>query len=141
MEGEIKNFIASRQLKDKVSFGGFLPHRELIKGIRKADVVMFPSLYESQPMFALEAMACKKPVVAFNLPYAREIIVDGKNGLLARAYDLEDLCNKTASALYDKDLRTSLGQNGYDYVQRNHDWDAQAGKYLRIYETLNADGK
>ena len=115
--------------------------KELMKEVKKADLVVFPSLYESQPMFALEAMACQKPVVAFDLPYAREIIVNGKNGLLAKAYDLEDLCNKTATALCDKNLRMSLGQNGYDYVKRNHDWDAQAGKYLKVYEALIADGK
>jgi glycosyltransferase involved in cell wall biosynthesis len=141
MKGEIERFIASRQLKDKVHFGGFLPHRELIKEVKKADLVIFPSLYESQPMFVLEAMACKKPVVAFDLPYAREMILNGKNGLLAKANDQEDLCDKTASALCDKNLRMSLGQNGYDYVKRNHDWDVQAGKYFKVYEELVADGK
>ena len=141
MKGEIEKFIANRRLKNEVYFGGFLPHQELIKEVKEADLVVFPSLYESQPMFALEAMACQKPVVAFDLPYAREIIVNGKNGLLAKAYDLEDLCNKTSTALCDKNLRRSLGQNGYDYVKRNHDWDAQAGKYLKVYEALIADGK
>ena len=107
MKGEIEKFITNRRLKDKVYFGGFLSHRELIKEVKKSDLVIFPSLYESQPMFALEAMACNKPVVAFDLPYAREIIVNGKNGLLAKAYDLEDLCNKTSTALCDKNLRIS----------------------------------
>ncbi len=134
LQGEIEAFIANRGLKNDVYFGGFLPHKELISEIKKADVVVFPSVYESQPMFALEAMACKKPLIAFDFPYASEIIKDGHNGLLAKAYDVNDLSNTIASALQDRELRLKLGENAYEYVKRNHDWDTQAEKYLKVYD-------
>jgi glycosyltransferase involved in cell wall biosynthesis len=138
MEKEVKRFRKQKHLQDDIFLGGFLPHRELMKEIRMADVVVFPSLYESQPMFALEAMACKKPLVAFSLPYAREIIKDGHNGLLAQAYDVEDLSSKIALALQDKELRFRLGEKGYEYVEENHNWDIQVNKYLQLYkETIN----
>jgi len=133
LESDIKRFIARNNLKKDVFFGGFLPHKELIKEFKKSDVVVLPSLYESQPIVALEAMACKKPFVAFNYPYAREIITDGYNGLLAKAYDVEDLSDKIGLALQDRKLRLKLGKNAYEYIRKNHDWDTQAMKYLKVY--------
>lgn len=134
LESEVRRFVASQGSRGNVHFGGFIPHRELIKEIVRTDVVVFPSLYESQPMFLLEAMACRKPVIAFNLPYAREIVKDGYNGLLARAYDVEDLSRKIALALQDKKLRLMIGEKGHEYVEENHNWDMQVNKYLQLYK-------
>jgi len=141
LEKEILKFIRDRGLKNTIFFGGFLPHDKLIGEIKRADVVLFPSLYESQPVFALEAMACGKPIIAFDLPYAREIIKDESAGLLAKKGDLGDLCDKISRVLNDRELRQQLGQNGYEYVRKNHDWNEQAKKYLKVYEAMIADDK
>ncbi len=139
LENRILKLINDRGLGNSVFFGGFLPHGELINEVRKADVILFPSLYESQPVFLLEAMACKKPIVAFNLAYAREIIEDQTTGLLAQTGDLNDLCEKLSRVLNDAELRVRIGQNGYEYVRKNHDWNKQAKKYLKVYEALITD--
>jgi len=136
MQNEVEKFIANEGLKGEVYFGGFLPHKELMREVKGADLVVLPSLYESQPMFALEAMACNKPLVAFDLPYAREIINDGHNGLLSEVCNVNDLVRKMALALQDQSLRLKLGQNAFEYVKKNHDWDIQAKKYLKIYERV-----
>lgn len=136
MQNEVKKFILNKGMKGEVDFGGFLPHRKLISEIKSADLVVLPSLYESQPMFALEAMACKKPLIAFDLPYAREIINDNQTGLLSEVCNVNDLTNKIASLLQDQSLRLKLGQNAYEYVKKNHDWDIQAKKYVKIYEKV-----
>jgi glycosyltransferase involved in cell wall biosynthesis len=133
LENEVKKFVTEKGLRNSVYFGGFLPHTKLIQEIKKSDVVVFPSLYESQPMFVLETMACKKPVVAFNVAYANELIKNGYNGLLAKPYDVEDLSNKITMLLQDKDLRLKLGDNSFEYVKKNHDWGVQAEKYRDIY--------
>jgi glycosyltransferase involved in cell wall biosynthesis len=133
MQNEIKRFVASKGFRKDVLFGGSIPHRELLKEITRSDVVVFPSLYESQPMFALEAMACKKPVVAFDLPYSREIIENGHNGLLAKPFDVKDLSSKIALLLQDRELGSELGQNAYQRVRERHDWDKLVEEYLAIY--------
>ena len=130
----VSRFVGGRGLSNSIYFGGFLPHERLIEEVKAADLVFFPSLYESQPVFALEAMACRKPVIAFDLPSTREIIQNNKTGLLAKKGNLEDLCNKASHALGDCDLRHRLGQNGYEYVRKNHDWNNQAKKYVEVYE-------
>ena len=135
-EDRIKRFISNEGLKDNVLFQGRVPHRELIAEIKRSELVVVPSLYEAQPMIALEAMACKKPVVAFNIPFAQEIIEDEHNGLLAQTGDVKDLSDKIRLLLSDKKLRWKLGRDAYDYVKREHNWDIQINEYLKVYTNV-----
>lgn len=137
LEGRIESFIAARGLEDNVLLGGHIPHKDLLAEIKKSDVIVIPSIYESQPMIALEAMACKKAVIVFDFPYAREIIVDKFNGVLADAYNVRDLSEKMHFLLSDDSLRFKLGQNAYRYVKQEHDWEVLVEKYLKIYRRVS----
>lgn len=134
LASKIQRFIIDQKLEDSVYFGGFIPHKELIKEIKRSDAIVFPSLYESQPMFVLETMACRKPLIAFDLPYSREIIKDGDTGLLAKAYDMGSLSEKIELVIRDQKLRLKIGENAQKYVKKNHNWDVQAEKYLKLYD-------
>jgi glycosyltransferase involved in cell wall biosynthesis len=136
LHGKIRKFIADSNLEDSVSSLGHVPHEMLLAEIRKSDIVVFPSLHEAQSMFMLEAMACKKPLLAFDLPFAREVITNMDNGLLARAGDIEDLSRKIRLLLSDEKLRRRLGQAAYSHVRKEHNWDIQVEKYLKIYESV-----
>jgi len=107
----------------------------LIAKIKTADVVVLPSTHEVGPFIAaLETMACKKPVVAFDMPFTREFIFNMKNGILARVGSVEDLHDKIRLLLSDKKLRHRLGENAYNHVIKEHNWDTAIEKYVRIYE-------
>jgi glycosyltransferase involved in cell wall biosynthesis len=134
LEEKIKSFIAKSGLVESVGCFGHVSHRRLLVEIKKSDVAVFPSLSEAQPMFVLEAMACKKPVVLFDLPFAREIVSDKNSGLLAESGDVYDLCEKMQLLLSDADLRKRLGENAYSQVKKEHDWNIQVEKYLKVYQ-------
>lgn len=132
----VKKFVSGAGLKDNVYVHGHVPYRQLITEIKGATIVVLPSLYEGQPIAALEAMACGKPLVAFDFPYAREFIIHEHNGLLARACDVKDLCDKLALLLSDKNLRLTIAQNARRYVRRKHSWDLVVKEYLNVYEKV-----
>ena len=138
LEHRIREFIVDADLEDCVRFRGHVSHENLLAEVKMADVVVLPSLYEAQPMFALEAMACKKPLVVFDVPFTHELISDTNNGLLAEAGDIADLSNKIQMLLSDRKLRTKLGENAYNYVKQKHNWDIQVEKYLKVYEKVCA---
>lgn len=135
-ENRMNRFISEAGLKNYVHFYGRVPHKNLIAEIKKSDVAVLPSVYEAQSMFALEAMACKKPLITFNIPSTREIIEDGRNGFLAKAFDVKDFAYKIGLVLSDRKLRLKIGQNAYIYVKREHNWEIQIEKYLNIYKTV-----
>lgn len=138
LERKIKKLASNLELEDKVHVRGFINnHWKLLKAIEKADVVALPSLLEVGPFIsALECMACKKPIVAFDLPFMREFITDMQNGLLAKPYDEKDLAEKLYLLLTNPELCTKLGNNAYKYVKEEHNWDILVERYTKIYEKI-----
>lgn len=134
LKSVLEKYVECSNLKSKVSLPGFIPHKKMLSEIKKCDIVAFPSIAEAQPMFILESMACKKPVVAFDLPFAREVIDDMNTGVLAKPQDLDDLAKKLGLLVADVGLRKKIGQSAYDYVKRLHNWDIQIEKYLKVYQ-------
>ncbi len=136
LQERIGRFIMDSNLEDSVSSLGHVPHERLLAEIKKSDMVVFPSLREAQSMFMLEAMACKKPLLAFDLPFATELITNMNNGILANAGDIKDLSRKILLLLTDEKLRRRLGQAAYDYIRTKHNWEIQVEKYLKVYENV-----
>ena len=138
LQGKIRKLRLRLGLKNNVVLRGFVnDHKWFMKEMRRADIVALPSLHEVGPSIsALEAMAYKKPVVAFDLPFSREFIVNMENGLLAEPYDVEDLASKLYLLCSDASLRTKLGRNAYNYVKKNHNWSTLVDSYRTIYERV-----
>jgi len=135
-ENRMKQFVSRAGLEDRVHFYGRVPHKEIIKEIKKSTAVVAPSVHEAQSLFYLEAMACKKPLITFDISPAKEIIQNRYNGFLARSFDVKDLSEKIRYVLSDPKLRLKVGQNSYNYVKREHNWENQIEKYLNIYQSV-----
>jgi len=136
MKDKIQALILSRGLSGKIFLRGQADRSRLMEEFLQADVAVFPSLREAQPVSVLEAMAFEKPVVVFDFPFAREIVRDQYNGFLARREDSKDLAAKMGALLSDKRLRDRIGQNAYEYVKQHHNWDKLVNKYIDLYEEV-----
>src|SRR5690606_11331326 len=80
---------AAMGLAHAVRFAG---HRsDMPEVLAAVDVVAVPSSSEGFPYAALEAMAARRPVVAFDVGGLPEIICSGRDGLLVRAGDVGGL--------------------------------------------------
>jgi len=136
LEKEIRKFICYAGLKDRVNICYRIPHNELIMELMKADIAVLPSLYEAQSMFVLEAMACKKPVILFDVPFAQELVSHMDSAILAKACDVKDLYKKIEMFLLDRKLRVKYGNSAYRYVRRYHNWDTLVDKYIQVYKSV-----
>ena len=65
-----------------MEFTGFVPHRELVGLYNRADVFVFPSVFDTFSMVILEAMACGLPVAAYDVPSPSYIVQNGITGFL-----------------------------------------------------------
>jgi len=139
LENKIKKEVLRLNLQDVIRFQGYLPNTQLISEVKKASLVVLPSIYETGPFIAaLEAMACKRPLVTFNLPFTREFISHMENGVLAQAGSVKDLSSKIELLLSDRKLCRRLGENAYLYVKKKHDWNVLVEKYVDVYQKLCA---
>ena len=128
---------ASPDLKNKVHILGQISRSELLREIMRADVVVLPSMREAQPLSVLEAMACKKPVVVFDLPFASEYIKSSVNGMTARPGDPKDLADKISMLLSDRNLRSRIGHEAYEHIKYNHNWSDLIDRYIDVYEKVS----
>jgi glycosyltransferase involved in cell wall biosynthesis len=123
-------------MEDQVRFFGRIQHVALLAEILKSDAVIAPSLNEAQSLLVLEAMACKKPLIAFDIPPMQEIITDGRTGFLAKTFDVKDLSEKIRIVLSDRKLGLKVSQNAQDYIKQKHNWETQVEKYLKVYQNV-----
>jgi glycosyltransferase involved in cell wall biosynthesis len=136
MKNKVQERILNRNLKDRVFLRGQVDRSQLMEEMLAADVAVFPSLREAQPVSVLEAMALEKPVVVFDYSFAREIVRDRDTGFLAKPKDSKELAAKIGIFLSDKKLRTETGQRGYEYVAQHHNWENLVNQYIDLYEAV-----
>ena len=71
----------------------FLPKEEFFKAYYACDVYASPSLADSGPMMVNYAIACGRPVVAFPVGCAMDLVITGETGYMAKYGDSEDFAN------------------------------------------------
>jgi glycosyltransferase involved in cell wall biosynthesis len=107
----------------------------------KAFATIITSPWENSPYAAIEAMHQACPVVATDAGGVNELIEHGVTGLLARADDIQSLCDQVAALLADNSLGENLGRNARNYVINNHDPSRLASETLEVYKLAIASNE
>lgn len=121
--GNLEKLSQELGVDGKVRFYGKVTHEQMITLLAEADIFVLNSVYEGLPHAVLEAMACKTPVIATNIRGTDEVVKDGKTGLLVAPDNSEDLKEKLAFLLKDKELGKRLAENAYKSIVENFTWD------------------
>ena len=126
-----------------VALDGALPHHTIPQILNQATICVTPLGYNDRnvsqgccPIKLLEYLACRRPVVAADLPVVRELVRDGVEALLFRPDDAADLARCIVRLLEDPALAERLAANGYQRVRREFTWKKACGKLLGVYERL-----
>lgn len=103
---------------NRVRFLGRVSEEALPRLYAACDVFALPSVsrLEAFGIVALEAMASARPVVVADIPGVREVIEDGREGLLADPVNPQDLAGKIRRLLGEPDLRREMGRRGREKV-------------------------
>ena len=112
---------------------GFLPHDELERLYARAAVVACPSRREGFGVACLEAMAHGRPVVATDVGGLRDLVVDGKTGILVPPGDAAALRTALQRLLGDPDLRRRLGAAGRERARERFSWAAVTDASVAVY--------
>jgi len=125
----VKKLLKQYNLDNRILLLGSLK-KELVKNIvQEADVYLHPSLYESFGIAVLEAMALKKPIVAFRIDSLEELVNDA--GILVNVSDISGLANAIRNLLEDSELRKNLARKAYERALK-YDWINIANTYSEI---------
>jgi len=118
----------------EVKFLGFV---ENIKSFnRTIDIFLLTSLWEGLANVLMEAMAEKKPIVAFDIQSSAEIIDHGVTGFLAEMGNVDDLADKVSTLMNSEELRKEFGQHGKEKIEQIFTIDEVLRKVEDLLEEL-----
>lgn len=100
----------------------------------RVDILVLPSIYgEGVPRILVEGAACGLPLIAFDVPGSREIIVDGENGYLLPSGDQEGLERAIGQLIREPALRERMGSASRGHFETEFDEKTVIRKTLRVY--------
>lgn len=119
-------------------FHGQSPHAVALEAVRGATLCCFPSEWDNLSTACLEAMAAGQPVVVSDAGGMREIVEDGRTGLVVPAGDAAALAAALSRLLADPALRARLGEAAQVQVEREFSARAVLEAFSRAVEQARA---
>jgi len=119
-------------ISNKVTFTGFLPHEEVDRAYRLADVFVMPSVSEPFGITSLEAIRNGTPVILSKTSGASEVL---QNVLKVDFWDIDEMANKLIAVLRYGVLADELANNSKRDLERLT-WDKQTEKIMDVYQQL-----
>ncbi len=101
-----------------------------------ADLMLFPSEYESFGLAALEAMASEIVVIASNGGGLPEVIDHGVNGFLAPVGDVDSMAKYAIEILSDDDRREKMAVAARQKAAREFDANIIIDQYEELYQSV-----
>ncbi len=131
--GEVYKEMAKKHKVDDVFlFINGVKHKDIVQYYQNADVFVFPSMFETQGLSCLEALACGLPVAGADYLAIPDLVKDDYNGYLFKPHDVKGCANAILKCVKNK---KRLGRNTLK-IAREHSIDKSINKQLAIYREL-----
>jgi len=125
--------INSSPFYQDIVFTGYLPDQHLPLAYGRADVFVYPSLFEGFGLPCLEAMACGCPVVTSNTTSLPEVV--GDTGILIDPLNPREIAAAIVAVLTDPTRRSLMASRGLERAKL-FTWKHTAEKMLEIIDDL-----
>lgn len=140
-DAALRRQVMALDLKERVVFVGRVPHDEVNRYYDLIDVLVYARhpmrLTELvTPLKPLEAMAQGRLMVASDVGGHKELIQDGKTGVLFRAGHPSDLASKVVGLLKYNQGWDAMKRNGRQFVENERNWFASVQRYQDVYGRL-----
>jgi glycosyltransferase involved in cell wall biosynthesis len=134
----LENLVLEYHLSELVAVTGPVYDDQKIEEFQRADIFVFPTYYENEafPLVILEALQFGLPVISTFEGGIPDIVIDGESGLLVEAQNTTMLAQKIAILLADKNLRTKMGEMGYNRFMNNYTQSHFESNLVRTFRTI-----
>lgn len=134
LESSLRRKIREAEMDAGFILGGQQAHIEtLLPGL---DIFVLPSLWEGMPRALLEAMAAGRACVATDIGGSRELIENGRCGLIVPSGRADELALAIEALVASLELRGRLGSAASERVKQHFSAEHVAGLYADIYDKL-----
>ncbi len=124
----------AQKLNGHFIFAG--PREDIWEAMMDIDILVHCAEKEPFGRIFLEAMTCKKPVVAFADGGAPEVVKEGETGFLVPPEDLEEMSKAVLRLVENAKLRSSMGKRGRLRVERFYEIGQVTSSVEKVYEQV-----
>jgi glycosyltransferase involved in cell wall biosynthesis len=111
------------------------PHDIVLKACGRCKFLVIPSITpEACPTIAFEAMSHKKAIIASDVGGLKEIVINGKTGILTQPGDSKMLANSMHLLLENPEKNNEMGRNGYWLFRKRFSLNSILPKIENLYE-------
>jgi glycosyltransferase involved in cell wall biosynthesis len=132
LEIEVTSFIKKNKLEKNLLFLGF---REDIHMLMKTfDIFLLPTYHEGLPRTILEAMASSVPVITTDVRGARQLIIDGENGILVLPKNHYKIVDAVYRIIDNDEAKNEMGKNSREASEQIYDIKNGIEKQIEFYK-------
>lgn len=136
---ELETYVTELGLDENITFLGKILDRDFLRSLfARADLFLFPSVYDNAPIVIREAAAVGTPSVVIANSNAAEGIVDNVNGFLSDN-DSVSYANRIMKVINDRGFLREVGEKARTTIYRN--WESIVDevyqRYIDIIKTYN----
>ncbi len=112
--------------------------KDMAKIYQQSHIVCLPSYREGLPKALIEAMACSRAIITTNVPGCREVVDDGKSGMLVPVKNSDALAKAITLLAKDMKMLDEMGKKSREKAVRDFSLTQVINKTLKVYEDLQA---
>lgn len=136
----LRHRLAELQLESHVWITGWLPQKEALGIVRRAEVGLSPiprgPLYDvSSPTKALEYLAMGLPCVANDIP-DQQYALETSGGGLCVPMEVQAFTDAIAQLLQNPEQAKAMGRLGPEFIQRERSYDVLSDRVLQVLRRL-----
>ncbi len=135
---DVKEYIEAEKMQDKVLFLRDVALQELVAVYQMAHVFVYPSIFEGFGIPIIEALYSKTPVITSTGGCFSE--AGGPHSIYINPLDVKELERKIIEVLTDLELRNTMMDRGYEFVQKFND-KVIAEEIMNVYKEMLQDEK
>ncbi len=133
---ELRQLCARLGVQDKVTFTGYVDHREVPEWLNTFDIFATLSRSDSFGVAVLEASACGLPVVVSNIGGLPEVVKEAHTGFVVPCEDVEGSVAALEKLAIDATLREQMGQAGRKHVIQSYNWEDCVTAMEMLYQEM-----
>jgi len=123
--------------KMNIEFLGKLKFEDIIPYLSSCLFSIVPSeIYDNFPNAVIESYAFQKAVIASDIGSLKELLIDGKTGLLFEAGNCNDLNSKVEYLFSNPELCRKMGKEASIYLEENYSEESHYKKVLEVFKSL-----
>ena len=126
--------------KSQIYYLGYTQHEKCLSIVKGGEFVVFPSIwYEGCSMVEIETESLGKALIATDLGFSSEAIINGYNGYLVPLNDIDGFVDKVRNLWEQPQLCSALGENARKDYENKYKKEDNYQQLVHIYTNCLTD--